>query len=274
MTTHQFETHRPVHLFTEIAKGSVAVAATDTTESRVEIAGRDADQVSVLQSGDQITVVAPRHRGGFLGGESRLDVTITVPTGSDVTVKTGSADISVTGSVNGGRLKSGSGNVELDTVTAPATVETGSGDIKVEAAVADLRVKSGSGDVQIGRADATMAASTGSGDVRIGAAEGATVIKTGSGDVEIIRSAHDVSMTTGSGDLVVRAAQRGRLTFKGASSDVRVGVPAGTPVWTDITTVAGDVRSSLVGVGEPAAGADHVEVRARTVSGDIVLTQV
>ena len=238
MTTHQFETHHPVHLFAEIAKGSVAVAAIDTTEARVEIAGRDADQVSVLQSGDQITVVAPRHRGGFLGGESRLDVTITVPTGSDVTVKTGSADISVTGSVNGGRLKSGSG------------------------------------DVQIGRADATMAASTGSGDVKIGAAEGATVIKTGSGDVEIIRSAHDVSMTTGSGDLVVRSAQRGRLTFKGASSDVRVGVPAGTPVWTDITTVAGDVRSSLVGVGEPAAGADHVEVRARTVSGDIVLTQV
>lgn len=274
MTTHLFETHRPVHLFTEIGKGSVAVTATDTTESRVEISGRDADQVSVLQSGEQITVVAPRHRGGFLGGDSRLDVTVSVPTGSDVTIKTGSADISVSGSVNGGRLKSGSGNVDLDALTAPTTVETGSGDIRVDVAAADLRVKSGSGDVQVGRADATMAASTGSGDIQIGAANGATVIKTGSGDVEVMRSAHDVSMTTGSGDLVVRSAHRGRLTFKGASSDVRVGVPAGTPVWTDITTVAGDVRSSLAGVGEPAPGADHVEVRARTVSGDIVLTQV
>ena len=78
-------------------------------------------------------------------------------------------------------------------------------------------------------------------------------------------------MTTGSGDTVIRTATRGRITSKGASGDVRIGVPAGTPVWTDITTVSGTVRSGLEGVGEPEPGADYVEVRATTVSGDVHL---
>jgi hypothetical protein len=61
--------------------------------------------------------------------------------------------------------------------------------------------------------------------------------------------------------------------MKGASGDVTVGVPAGVPVWTDISTVTGAIRSQLPHAGQPAEGADHVEVRAKTVSGDIVLTQ-
>ena len=40
MSDHQFETPRPVRLVTEIGKGSVTVAATETTTTRVEIAGR------------------------------------------------------------------------------------------------------------------------------------------------------------------------------------------------------------------------------------------
>jgi hypothetical protein len=81
-------------------------------------------------------------------------------------------------------------------------------------------------------------------------------------------------MSTGSGDLHIGAAHRGRLTVKGASGDVRVGIPAGVPVWTDISTLSGSIHSDLRGAGEPAAGADHIELRAKTVSGDIVLSQI
>ena len=45
-------------------------------------------------------------------------------------------------------------------------------------------------------------------------------------------------------------------------------------MWTDINTVSGQIRSDLEGAGEPTAGADHIEVRAKTVSGDVVLTQI
>ena len=128
--------------------------------------------------------------------------------------------------------------------------------------------------MSLGRVEAAVAVSTGSGDVEIGSADGPTVVKTGSGDLKVADARNDVSLTTGSGDLVIGAAQRGRLTPKGASGDVQVGIRAGVPVWTDISTQSGEIRSSLRGAGEPQEGADHVELRAKTVSGDILLTEV
>jgi DUF4097 and DUF4098 domain-containing protein YvlB len=68
--------------------------------------------------------------------------------------------------------------------------------------------------------------------------------------------------------------RRGQLTAKNVSGDIRVGVPAGVPVWTDITSLTGSVRSNLEGVGEPEEGQDFIELRARTVSGDVHLEQL
>ena len=51
---------------------------------------------------------------------------------------------------------------------------------------------------------------------------------------------------------------------KNASGDVRVGIPAGVPVWTDVSSVTGQVHSDLQGAGEPAEGQDYIELRAKT----------
>ena len=83
-----------------------------------------------------------------------------------------------------------------------------------------------------------------------------------------------MSLATASGDLVVESALRGKVSMRSASGDVQVGVPAGLAVWTDITTVTGDISSTLESAGEPAEGADYVELRATTVSGDIALRAV
>ncbi len=274
MTTHQFETLEPVDLYVENGSGSVTITADDTTETTVEITGKHADETIVTQNGKQISVIAPRMRSGFLGGDTKLDMAITVPTDSTLAVKTGSADVSATGSYRGGQVKSGSGQVTIEILDGPAVVETGSGDIRVDTADQELRVKSGSGDVRVQYAGGAIAVSTGSGDVEIGTSNAPAVVKTGSGDLNLGESRADVTMSTGSGDLVIRTAHRGQLTAKGASGDVQIGIPTGVPVWTDLSTVSGDIRSGLEGVGEPEEGADHIELRAKTVSGDIVLTQV
>ena len=105
-------------------------------------------------------------------------------------------------------------------------------------------------------------------------ARGKTVVKTGSGDLSIGAAHDDTSFSTGSGDVSVDLVERGRLTVKGASGDVSIGVKAGVPVWTDVTTVSGTIRSDLQGAGQPQEGQDHIEVRAKTVSGDIALSEV
>ena len=271
MTEHHVATLHPVSLYAEIGKGSVTVHAVDTTESRVEVTGRDAADVRVEQDGDELVVMAPRQRTGFLsGGDATLHYVITVPAGSNLAVKSGSADVRAHGGYDTCQVRCGSGDVALERIGA-ATIETGSGDIRVAHAGQELRVKSGSGDVTVREAVGALSISTGSGDIEIGASRGRTSVKTGSGDVSVTESTDDVSLSTGSGDLSIATARRGRITVKGASSDVRIGVPEGLPVWTDITSLSGRLRSGITSAGQPEEGADHLEVRATTVSGDVTL---
>ncbi|WP_340540181.1 DUF4097 family beta strand repeat-containing protein [Nocardioides sp. GXZ039] len=274
MTEYQFETHQPINLYVEIGKGGVDLHAEDTTETRVAIVGPDADDVLVELDGDQLRIIAPRQRGGLFGGDRRLDVTVTLPSHSNVATKLGSADLRSTGTIGACDVRTGSGDLVLDEIAGESLIESGSGDVTIDRADERLRIKSGSGDIRLGHAAQDVVISTGSGDVQIREADGPTAVKTGSGDLSIGRALTDVGLTTGSGDLEIKAIAAGRVQVKGASGDVRVGVPAGIPVWTDVSTVSGRIHSTLEGAGEPEEGADYVELRAKTVSGDILLTQV
>jgi DUF4097 and DUF4098 domain-containing protein YvlB len=270
----QFETTGPISLVVEIGKGRVRVNARETDEVVVDIQGQDADEVEVSFHDGRLKVIGPHQSGGWFGKERDLDVTVDLPTDSDLSVKTGSADIDVSGQVNDAKIKTGSGDVTCDTFAGSALVETGSGDVEVSEAHAGLNVKSGSGDVSVGNCLGELQVSTGSGDVEIGTSNARTVVKTGSGDLEVVTANADVSLATGSGDLTIGTARGGRVSAKGASSDVRIGIPAGTPVWADLNTVTGSIRSDLDNVGAPQEGQDHIELQARTVSGDITLRQV
>lgn len=274
VNNNQFEPVGPLRLYVEHGKGTVEVFARDTTEARVDITGPGADDVRVELDGEDLAVVAPQQRGGFFGADRHLDIVITVPTGSGLTAKLGSAELTCVGKIATTAIRSGSGDVRIEHLTGAAQLETGSGDITVDHAEEPLRIKSGSGEVRIALSAAEVSISTGSGAVEIGDCHASTSVKTGSGDLRVGHAHADVGLKSGSGDLVITRASAGRIQLKGASGDLRVGIPAGVPVWTDITTVSGRVHSTLEGAGRPEPGADHVEVCATTVSGDIDLHQL
>jgi DUF4097 and DUF4098 domain-containing protein YvlB len=269
-----FHTPGPASLYIELGSGQVVISATETDETAVNVEGPDAEDTTVEQRGDQIVVIAPQRRSGLLGLGGDLAVTVSLPHGSDLTTKLGSADLEVTGRLGSTRVKSGSGEVRVDKLSQDAVVKSGSGNVQVASSTGDLRVKTGSGHVQVGRTEGTAVVATGSGRVSLDATEAETMVKTGSGDVLVGSAGADVSMTSGSGDLEVASVSRGAVTAKTASGSVVVGVVGGVPVWTDISTLSGHVRSNLVGAGQPAEGQDHIEIRATTVSGDVVLTQL
>ena len=271
---HTFDTDGPIELAVEIPRGFVTLVAAEVSATEVVVNGDRADEVEVRQHGQQISVIAPRVRVGFFATDPSYDVHVTLPSDSQVSCRTGSADVDASGRYGSSQFRSGSGSLDVEEFAAPAVVESGSGDIRIHQAHGELKVKSGSGDVSVGAATSAVAASTGSGDVEIGQASGPLVVKTGSGDLRVATADSDLTMMTGSGDVVVSRLNRGKFTLKGASGDVSIGIPAGVPVWTDITSVSGRVRSDLVGAGEPAEGQDYIELRARTVSGDLVLKQL
>ncbi len=268
-----FETPRPIELYVESGAGSITVTAADVGETAVTVTGKHAEDFVVEQRGDQVQVVAPKPGMGFLvGGNQRCDITVVMPTQSAMTVKTGSADTVAHGPLAGLWVNTGSGDVSAELVDGTSEITSGSGDVRIVELRGSGRIKSGSGDVTVSRC-ADLSLSTGSGDVRIESVGGRLAVKTGSGDVQVGETADDLALSTGSGDLTVDVARKGKYVLKGASGDVRIGVPAGTPVWTDITTISGRVHSDLTPVGAPAEGQDHLEIRATTASGDITLQQ-
>lgn len=274
VTTYTFGTPGPVKLYAELGKGHLDVNATETETTTVTVDGDDPERVRVEQDGDQISIIDTKTRGPLNFASKGYDVNVTVPTESQLRAKTGSADVATHGSLAAVWTQTGSGDVDVDTVTGPAQLSTGSGDFQIESVSGPLQVKSGSGDARIRFTGESVRVSTGSGDVVIEHATGTVSAKTGSGDLMVGRAEGDVSLATGSGDLEVKAAVRGKIEGKGASGDIRVGIPTGVPVWTDVSTVTGEIRSSVTGSGQPAPGQDHVELRARTVSGDITLLEV
>ena len=267
-----FNTPGPTSLFVELGAGKLSTVAVDTTESTIEIRGPRAEEFQVDYDGKRISVIAPH--GRFFGRGDSHDVRVRVPNGSELITKMGSADTTTTGTLGLVALKSGSGDIVIERAEGPVVIESGSGDIKGQEFADEVRIKSGSGDIDVRDVRGKTGISTGSGDVVLGTVYAKTVIKTGSGDLQVHRSEGDVSLITASGDLTIGAAPRGKVNAKAVSGDVRVGIPSGTPVWTDISTVSGRVRNNLESTGKPDKDQDFVELRASTVSGDVHLKQV
>lgn len=268
-----FSTPTPVSLFVELRGGDLVVHTSETTETVVEVSGRDADDASVEQHGEEILVVAKQRHTGFASSQ-HLVVHVSAPHDSRLSTKLGSGDVRVEGRLGEATLKSGSGDVRIDEIGAAASVETGSGDVQIDVVGGPLQVKSGSGDVVLDQLRGPAEISTGSGDVTVTESREPLTVKSGSGDLRVRDALQDVVLSTASGDLVVDVLHRGQLTAKNVSGDISVGVPPGVPVWTDVSTVTGTVRSDLTGAGQPEEGQDHLELRAKTVSGDVHLEQL
>ena len=269
-----FHTPETIELHVQLGSGELATSAVGTTETSVEVTGPRAQEFAVEQRGRAISVVAPKGGFGSLWGSGeRHVVTVVLPTGSDLSTKVGSADVRASGSYGTVSLITGSGDVELEHAEGDVLVRSGSGDVRSHEVLGALRLKSGSGDVDLADVHGEIGISTGSGDIVIGRARSAATVKSGSGDTEIAVADGDVVLGTASGRLTVGSVRSGRVSANNASGDIRIGVPPGVPVWTDISSVTGRVFSTLASVGEPTQGQDHLEVRATTVSGDVHLQQ-
>ncbi|HEY7101964.1 MAG TPA: DUF4097 family beta strand repeat-containing protein [Mycobacteriales bacterium] len=258
MPDYTFDTPQPVDLRIRAASGTVSVTAADTTTSTVEVTPLDdsardlAENTAVRLDGDRLTVEMPERLVGFSLRRRRVDITITVPTGSSLTSRTASARVTATGRYAAATVNTASGQVSLDTVDGDAEVHCASGDVTIGSARA-TRVHSASGQVRIDRAGGDIEVHSASGQIRIGVAEGS------------------VNAKTASGDITVEDARTGTVSLNAASGDLHIGVRAGVTAHLDVSSVSGRIRSDLpVNDAAPDSGAS-LDVRARTVSGNVVI---
>lgn len=268
--TRTFEDDRPISLLLDNASGDVEVHldATPGTASVVLRADREVDfsLVDLSCQDGRVTVdvpalVGPQGKGftfalgpiKIAGGDTAsVDVTVHLPAGADVTAKTRSGDITLTG------------------VSGATKVTTGSGDLRVQES-GSLKATSGSGDVVIGSCLEGVL-TTGSGDVRLDVCTGPgnLQLRSGSGDIDVRTHADESVVATGSGDITLDL-RAGNLNARTGTGDAEITVPHGIPVWLDLNTGLGQVTRRIDPVGAPAEGQEHLALTVRSGTGDILV---
>lgn len=208
----------------------------------------------------QLVVDVPHKNRGFslslVFGRSGITCRVRCPRGSLLSVRSKSADVRVGGTIGGLNVGTASGDVQAFVVEGGANVKTASGDVRVREIGGGVNVQTASGDIEL--------------DVVRGAAN----VASASGDVTIGEAYDNISANTVSGDQDHGAVMQGHVGATSVSGDVRIGVRRGSKAYLECNSVSGDTSSELELTTEaPAGDGPLVEIRAKTVSGDIRITR-
>ncbi|HEX5496973.1 MAG TPA: DUF4097 family beta strand repeat-containing protein [Mycobacteriales bacterium] len=256
--SHTFQTPEPIELDIQNLVGEIRVNATGRGETRVDLipmrgngGTRDAvDNADVEFANGRLRIACQQRQ---MGRGHPISVSVTAPAGSSVRVKTATADVTVSGRIDSLDATTASGEVTAEDIDGEAEVRTASGGITLGAVTGDVRSRTVSGDLRVGRAGALHAESA-------------------SGDLSVRDLGGSANLKTASGNLHVGRVARGELAVMTASGNVRIGLAQGALAHLEVGSLSGSVRNELPVEDEPDSppqSGEVVDIRARTLSGDI-----
>ena len=263
-----FEVQGPVEIDVRLASGDIEVDPTAEGRVEVELIAHDEEsqrlvddaRIELSPHGHRPTIVVdvPQKRGFRLNlfGRSGIECRIRCPHDSGLSVRTKSADVSARGTLGGLNVATASGDIDIDRV---------SGGVNVKSASSDFSAREIGGGVNI---------QTASGDIDVSIARGPVNVTSVSGDISIGEAYDNVNANSVSGDQDHGAVMQGVVAAHSVSGDVTIAVRRGSKAFLDCTTVSGDTVSELELTSDaPAGDGPLVEIRAKTVSGDIRITR-
>ncbi len=263
-----FEVQGPVELDVRLASGDIEVDPTADGRVEIELIAHDEESQRLVDNarielnphGHRPTVLVdvPQKKGFSISifGRSGIECRIRCPHESGLSVRTKSADVSTRGTLGGLNVQTASGDLDVDRV---------SGGVNIKSASSDFSAREIKGGVNI---------QTASGDIDLSIARGPINVTSVSGDISIGEAYDNVSANSVSGDQDHGAVMQGVVAAHSVSGDVTIAVRRGSRAFLDCTTVSRDTTSELEQTTDaPAGDGPLVEIRAKTVSGDIRITR-
>jgi DUF4097 and DUF4098 domain-containing protein YvlB len=228
-----------------IRSGWVVVEGGEPGTLRFAVDTRD-PTFDIRQRGDAI--VASGERGG------RAQVTVSVPSSTRVEISTGSGTVTVGPQLAGLDVSSSSGDLSFGDVVR-------------------LQVKTASGDVRGNRVEGEAQCVTASGDIRIAEVSDRADLSTASGNVVIERCSGNLTCATVSGDVEIKEMSGPSLNIKAMSGAVRIGIPAGTRLDLDASSLSGRIRLPSPNPS-PEPPEREMTARIRLISGDLRIDRI
>jgi DUF4097 and DUF4098 domain-containing protein YvlB len=274
-----YETPEPISVTLEVGVGNVRVTASDRTDTTVDVRPSDdadesdvkaAAQIRVDYANGTLQVTGPKARAFDFSRKTRsVDVTIELPSGSQVSAHMQMGDFRSVGRLGQCRLKT-TGNCQLER-TGPLHLHTGAGHVTTDDIAGNAEISTGSGKIQIGEIEGTAVVKSSNGSIEIGAVTGDARVRSANGDISVGPAGAGVDAKTANGSIRLGQVIRGSVVLETAMGDLEIGIAEGTAAWLEANTGFGHVRNQLDNATRPEAGDDTVEVRSRTSYGDITI---
>lgn len=276
-----FQTPQPIAVVIDVSvRGDIWIVARDHPTTEVTVQPRKATRNLDVKMAEQTTVdysdgrlqvrLHPSFRHSWFSDGGAVEITVEVPTGSSLELKSAMGDLRCEGEFSAADLKTDLGHIRVDHC-GELRAHTDMGDITVEHAVGRSRIKTGSGKIRIHHLDGVATVKNGNGNTYIAHASGELSVSAANGDISLERAGLSTTVKTSSGDVTVGEVAAGSLTVQTAAGTLAVGVSEGTAAWLDLSTKYGRVRNALEATNGPGDTVDRVEIRARNAYGDIAV---
>ncbi|MFG2428974.1 DUF4097 domain-containing protein [Streptomyces sp. NPDC048590] len=271
-----FDTPSTISAITQVDAGSIRFVAGDRPETQVDVNPRDpgkdqdvkaAEQTEVRYSGGVLTIRTPKQRF-HLGRTGTVDVTVGLPTGSQVEVAGAWTQVYGEGRLGEVRVKTSSGDVRLET-TGPLHLTASHGSVTVDHIEGAAEITTSSGSVRVGSVTGQAVLKNSHGTTTVGQALGELRVSGANGDIFIERAEGSVAATTAHGALRVADIARGAVQLETSYGAIEIGIREGTAAWLDASSGSGQVHNLLTASDAPGDSEDTVEVKARTKYGNI-----
>ncbi|MFI7542564.1 DUF4097 family beta strand repeat-containing protein [Actinoplanes sp. NPDC049599] len=276
-----FATPGPIRATIEMIVGDLRVAASDRTDTVVEVRPTDplvtldvraAELTRVEFTDGTLLVKTPKTLKtlGILRKTGSIDVEISLPTGSQVRGDAAVAAFRGTGTLGEVRIRTATGDVEVEHAAA-LTVTTAGGAIVVQSVDGDAHATTATGAIRLGAVGGRVTLKNSNGDSWIGSAGGDLRARAANGDIVAGQARGDVDAASANGSIRIGAVHRGSVAVRTAAGELEVGIARGTAAYLDLHTQYGKVLNQLDGTGAPEPGEHNVQLRARTSFGNIIV---
>jgi hypothetical protein len=273
-----FSTPGPISATIDLAVAGVRVIASDRADTVVEVRPTDsahepdvkaAEQTKVEYTAAGLVIRGPK-RSMSLRKAGSVDVTVELPTGSQIDADAGVGALRFAGRVGKCQAKIGAGDVEVDHA-GPADLHTGAGAVTVDHVSGHADISTGTGRVRVSHIEGSAVIKNSNGETWVGDVTGELRVKSSNGAVAVGHAGADVTASSANGEIRVDDLTRGSASLKTAYGEIHFGIHAGTAAKVDAYTRFGNVRNSMDPADSPEPSDEVLEVHARTSFGDIVI---
>lgn len=159
---YTFQTPQPIAVTVDVLAADVTVIAAERTDSVVLVRPADADKKADVRAAEQtvvefeagtLSVITPKNWRSHtpFGGNPRIEVTIEVPVGSELTATSGVGRVLGAGELGHCDLTVSLGDIIVERPQGSVTAKTAKGDIRIGAATrGDIRLETSVGELEIG----------------------------------------------------------------------------------------------------------------------------